>query len=113
MSQGSHFRAHGRRPIDLRASILRPSSESVQPIRIVDLSLAGACIESSSPVVTGSWVNVEILAPSLWDPLVLRGHVVWSRPASLKSRAGLSFEHTDPSLALALFELLSAQGYSI
>src|SRR6185295_10749464 len=47
MSSDGHFRAHGRRQVDLTASVQRPPVEGAERIRIVNLSLAGACIESS------------------------------------------------------------------
>jgi hypothetical protein len=58
-------------------------------------------------VTLGARLTLEIVAPTLWDPLVLPGRVVWSRAdRGVTPRAGLSFEHTDPARAFALFELL-------
>jgi hypothetical protein len=159
MSQSGHFRAHGRREVDLSAILdrgetpkasdppdrpstiparpLRSSStarrrpgESASPrakasdpaasgeryagdrIRIVNLSLGGACIEVADPVLLGASLELEIVAPTLWDPLVLKGRVVWARPdKGSRHRAGLSFEVGDPARAFALFELLSAHDY--
>src|SRR5262249_36854799 len=123
MSQSGHFRAHGRREVDLSAIVdpgegakrsdpaerpsavpartLRPSAtarrrpgESAAPrakgsdpstsgerpagdrIRIVNLSLGGACIEVSDLLMPGTSLELEIVAPTLWDPLVLQGRVV-------------------------------------
>lgn len=75
----------------------------------MNLSLGGACIEVGEEVVPGARLTLEIVAPTLWDPLVLPGRVVWSKSERGTShRAGLSFEHTDPARAFALFELLGA-----
>jgi len=128
MSSDGHFRAHGRRQVDLTASLQRPPVESAIRIRIVNLSLAGACIESGESFGKGSWVMLEIVAPTLWDPLILRGRVVWTsaspgpsadppqatRPQTNPStRAGLHFEHHEAALTFALYELLSAQNYDM
>ena len=161
MSQSGHFRAHGRREVDLSAILdrgdapkasdpvdrpstiparpARPSStarrrpgESAAPrakssdpaasgerlagdrIRIVNLSLGGACIEAADPVTLGASLALEIVAPTLWDPLVLNGRVVWSRTERGSAhRAGLSFETEDPARAFALFELLGAHDYDV
>jgi hypothetical protein len=161
MSQSGHFRAHGRREVDLSAILddghgprapdpadrpstvparpIRPSStsrrrpgESAAPrakasdpatsgehvagdhIRIVNLSLGGACIEASEAVTLGASLELEIVAPTLWDPLVLKGRVVWSRTEKgSPHRAGLAFEAGDPARAFALFELLSAHDYDV
>ena len=124
MSQGGHFRAHGRREVDLSAildggdapkasdPVDRPSTVPARPIRIVNLSLGGACIEAAEAVTLGASLELEIVAPTLWDPLVLKGRVVWSRAdKGSPHRAGLAFEASDPARAFALFELLSAHDY--
>jgi len=114
MSSDGHFRAHGRRQVDLTASLQRPPAEGAVRIQIVNLSLAGACIESSERFGKGSWVMVEIVAPTLWDPLILRGRVVWtSNTPGPTPRAGLHFEHREAGLTFALYELLSAQDYDV
>jgi PilZ domain-containing protein len=100
--------------VDLAASIQRPPVEAPEPIRILNLSLAGACIESTAPFGKGARVMLEIVAPTLWDPLVLRGRVVWTSDSGGPSpRAGLHFEHQEAGHAFALYELLSAQGYDM
>jgi hypothetical protein len=114
MSTGGHFRAHGRRQVDLAASLQRPPAEGTIRIRIVNLSLAGACIESGTAFGKGAPVTLEIVAPSLWDPLVLHGRVVWaSETPGPATRAGLHFEHREAGLTFALYELLSAQDYDV
>jgi len=114
MSSDGHFRAHGRRQVDLTASLQRPPVEGIERIRIVNLSLAGACIESSASFGNGTAVMLEIVAPTLWDPLILRGRVVWSSATPGPSpRIGLHFEHREAGLTFALYELLSAQDYDV
>lgn len=80
---------------------------------MVDLSLAGAGVEVGKPLVPGTQVRLEIVAPTLWDPLVLRGRTVWSGAATSPARAGLAFEHDDRALVYALFELMGAHGYEV
>lgn len=110
MSQDRHFRAYGRRRVDLSASLRRPSRDRDEPIRIVDLSLAGACIEVGQPLAPGTRVRMEIIAPTLWDPVIVGCRTVWSgAPSTLRS--GLSFEHSESALVFALFELLEAHAY--
>ena len=110
VSQDRHFRAHGRRRVDLSASLRRPSQDRDEAIRIVDLSLAGACIEVEQPLSPGTRVRMEIVAPTLWDPVVVRCRAVWSGAPS-SPRSGLSFEHSESALVFALFELLEAHAY--
>jgi hypothetical protein len=99
-----------------RAKSSDPGASGERPvgdrIRIINLCLGGACIESAEPVLVGSSLGLEIVAPTLWDPLVLKGRVVWSRSEKgTGHRAGLAFETSDPARAFALFELLGAHDY--
>ena len=114
MSQDGHFRAHGRRQVELTASLGRPPSEVSQAIRLINLGLGGACVGVGGALAVGTWVSVEILAPTLWDPLILRGRVVWSREVRGSGvRAGLHFEHSDAARAFALFDLLGVHDYEL
>jgi hypothetical protein len=110
VSQDRHFRAHGRRRVDLSASLRRPPQEQSEAVRIVDLSLAGACIEVERALTPGTRVRMEIVAPTLWDPVVVRCRAVWSGAPS-SPRSGLSFEHSESALVFAIFELLEAHAY--
>ena len=110
MSQDRHFRAHARRRVDLSASLRRQPHHGDEKIRIIDLSLAGACVEVDPPLKAGTRVRVQIVAPTLWDPLIVQCRTVWSgAPSTL--RAGLAFEHNESSLVFVLFELLEAHAY--
>lgn len=105
MSHSGHFRAHGRHVVEVSATLAHGNEPN--PVRVVNLSLAGACIDLEAPLDVGASVTIEIVAPSLWDPLVLRGRVVWTRGAA-PLRAGVAFEHAHPARAFALFDLLSS-----
>src|SRR4051794_15285664 len=104
MPPKDHHRAHGRRRIALPAALQWPSGGGEVPVRVVDLSLAGAGIEVPQPILAGTKVVLDIVAPTLWDPLVLPGTVIWARAGRGRdpSRVGVFFEHQDPQLLFAL-----------
>lgn len=80
----------------------------------MNLSLAGACIEAPDSVPLGASATVEVVSPILWDPLIVRGRVVWSRGGrGLPTRAGLALEHTNAAQAFALFKLLGGHDHQI
>jgi PilZ domain len=113
MPRHDHSRAHGRRRIALPAVLQWPTGEGEVSVRVLDLSLAGACLEVPRPIIPGTRVVLDIVAPTLWDPLVLPGLVIWARGGRPKdpSRVGLQFEHQDGQLLFALFDLLAAHDF--
>jgi hypothetical protein len=119
MAARDHFRAHARRRVELSAT-LQGRDGSWQQVRIRDLSLGGACVEipempahGGVPVDRETAVMLEVTAPSLWDPLILRGKIAWVRRGShgRPTRAGIRFEHRDAPAIFALFQLLGAHVY--
>ena len=135
MAARDHFRAHARRRVELDAVLRSPGGLTRQDVRIRDLGLGGVCIEvpeveasalaaprdlgrsaaRPGPVTLEreASVTLEVLAPTLWDPLVLAGKIAWIRRSGpgRATRAGLRFEHREPSALYALFQLLSAHAY--
>jgi hypothetical protein len=118
MAAGDHFRAHGRRRVELGAMLRDKTGSLAQGVRIRDLGLGGACLEISEAVNPGglaleSTVTIEVTAPTLWDPLTLRGKIAWLRRGvpGRPTRAGVRFEHRDASALYALFQLLGAHAY--
>lgn len=120
MPARDHFRAHARRRVDLGATLYVSAQNRSQDVRIRNLGLGGACIEvpeGRQGGVTGldleELVTVQITAPTLWDPLPLRGKVAWVRRAGQdrRLRAGVRFEHRDESAIYALFQLLATQAH--
>jgi hypothetical protein len=129
MAARDHFRAHARRRVDLDASLRGRDGGFSHSARIRDLGLGGACLEIGDP--TGSaallsgeprgaggvereaQVSLEVMAPTLWDPLLLTGRIAWVRrgTAGRPARAGVRFEHRDPASLFALFQLLGAHVY--
>jgi hypothetical protein len=135
MAARDHFRAHARRRVELGAVLRSPGGLTRQDVRIRDLGLGGVCIEvpeveasalaTPRDLVRGAArpgpvalereasVTLEVLAPSLWDPLVLAGKIAWIRRSGpgRATRAGVRFEHREPSALYALFQLLGAHAY--
>jgi len=108
----SSVRPRPSTPARSRSSSAPGPDETRPRVRVVNLGLGGACIETLEPMAIGAVVTLEIVAPTLWDPLVLSGRVVWSRgDRGSRPRAGLAFEHKDAARAFALFELLGAHAY--
>lgn len=136
MAARDHFRAHARRRVDLGATLRDRQTAEEQLVRVRDLGLGGICVEladgqgSSEPGADAGWsspgpglaallvpeadVTVELTAPTLWDPLPLRGKIAWIRRAAGKpTRAGVRFDHRDAAALFALYDLLTSAGYDL
>jgi|HubBroStandDraft_6_1064221.scaffolds.fasta_scaffold764703_2 hypothetical protein len=127
MAARDHFRAHGRRRVDLDAIVRGKDGAFSHEARVRDLGLGGACIEiAEAPALLGAEarptalgvereasVMLEVMAPTLWDPLTLGGRIAWVRRgvAGRPVRAGVRFEHREPASLYALFQLLGAHIY--
>jgi hypothetical protein len=134
MAARDHFRAHARRRVELGAVLRSLGGLARQDVRIRDLGLGGVCIEVPEvevPMLTAgrapstqarpgpvtlereASVTLEVLAPTLWDPLVVAGKIAWIRRSGpgRATRAGVRFEHREPSALYALFQLLGAHAY--
>ena len=113
MAAGEHYRTHERRPVRLGALVRQDGGVWSSRGLVVDLSLGGACVETGQRLEPGSPLILEILAPTLWDPLVLRGRVAWAVPAIGKqaARFGLRFVPEEGPALFALFEVLAAHAY--
>lgn len=114
MAPPGHFRAFERRSIQLTASLRRKDAAPSIAARTVNIGIGGVCLELESGAPTlRSEVVVEILAPSLWDPLVLRGEVIWENPAPSRgrTRVGVQFAHDAGAALFSLFEVLNTHGF--
>jgi hypothetical protein len=117
MAVRDHFRAHARRRVDLDATLRWREGGASHEARVRDLGLGGACVEIADLLGSGvereGVVTLEVMAPTLWDPLVLGGRIAWVRRGALgrPTRAGVRFEHRDPGALYALFQLLGAHIY--
>ena len=121
--RAAHFRAHERRPVRLFVSVDGQRSGLDRQATVIDVSLAGAGIETEQALVPGERIAVSFSTPTLWDPLVLNAVVAWAHPPRataeldalgrprIAARAGLAFAYPDPAAVLAMFEMLSTLGY--
>lgn len=121
-ASAAHFRAYERKAVRLGVGLAGPRSGE-QPATIVDISLAGAGLETDEALVPGERVSLTITTPTLWDPLVVSAIVAWSQPPKPRepgapigrraaaARSGLAFEYPSPDVVLAVFEMLATLGY--
>ena len=121
--QHPHFRAHERREVRLTVQVAEPRSGLQRQAVVVDVSLAGAGIETDEPLIPGDRVSVTLATPTMWDPLVLEAVVAWAHPpgptqaidalgrSRVVARAGVFFEYPTPAPVLAMFEMLATLGY--
>lgn len=106
------FRAHDRRNAGFPASVTHPLAGWRVEGRVHDLGLGGAAIDLPEIVEPGDRITLEMMAPTLWDPLHIRGRVAWAKankPAGV--RCGIAFDHVDPPSLFALFELLGTLAF--
>jgi len=104
---------------------------------VVDLSLAGAGLETDEPLPAGERLTIAFATPTLWDPLVLTAVVAWAHPVRPKNeldaggfgnqalvpnvralgrqktcaRSGVLFDYPTPDATLAMFEMLIATAF--
>lgn len=112
MSQ--RFRAHARQLVRLKATLLHSGSGWERDVAITDLGFGGACLDLDEALQVGDRVTLAFDSPSLWDPLLVGGHVVWSLrpPEPMKAaRVGIRFEYAHPQAAFAVFEMLGSLDY--
>lgn len=119
-----HFRAHGRVSVQIDA-LLRQQDALVLAVTIRDLGFGGASIDISDPTLrsatqaislpvdlsTGSHLVLEVVAPSLWDPLYLPGKIVWNlrdAASGQPTRAGVRFDPLGATTLMSLFEVLTS-----
>jgi hypothetical protein len=112
-------KAEGRAKLE-EPKAARREGRLPQGIRIRDLGLGGAGIEipeaperdrapaAPAPIDREAPVTIEVLAPTLWDPLILSGRIVWIRRGGpgRGTRAGVRFEHRESAALYALFRIL-------
>lgn len=124
MAPWDHFRAHGRVPVQIDA-VLRQQDALALPVTIRDLGFGGAGLDIADPTLRPSTqatsssfeltcdmpVVLELVAPVLWDPLLLPGKIAWSRhnaAGTRQLRAGIRFEPLAATTLLSLFDVLSS-----
>ncbi len=79
---------------------------------MVNLSLAGACLQVATPLEPGIPIRLEVNAPDLWDPLKLPAKVVWLDKVDDGYRAGVQFQYDNAKLAGWLLDILTPEAYA-
>ena len=90
-----------------------------QTATIENIGLGGARLIVDHALLPGDGVSLSFTAPTLWDPLVLRGRVAWvargaadaQAATSPRTTAGVAFEHKATDAVFALYELIVTLGY--
>ena len=108
-----------RLPVDLLSQRSGAEHQAV----VIDLSLAGAGLETDQPLIPGERLTITLATPTMWDPLVVEAVVAWAHPpratAAVDSlgrsrtvaRGGVVFDYPTPSVVLSMFEMLATLGY--
>jgi hypothetical protein len=91
---------------------------------VVDISLAGAGLETDEMLAPGERITLAFQTPTLWDPLVLTAVVTWSAPPRPReggsfavgrnrpmARSGVAFDYPSPDIVFAMFEMLTTLDY--
>ena len=109
----THFRAHARSAVGLAAVIRDNDGTRVWRAKVRDLGLGGAGLEAREAAATGQRIVLEIVVPTRWDPLVVRGEVAWVHPTSGSEswRIGVRFAFEDAAAAWALWDVLGTGAY--
>lgn len=108
-----HFRALARRPVSLSATLAAADGGWQGEASVVDLGLGGAGLLARVVAPEGTSVRLELVSPSLWDPLLLDGVLVWSSSPDPwgASRLGVSFLHHRSGRLRALVDLIASAAY--
>lgn len=73
----------------------------VSPLQ--DLSGSGARFLSEQALIAGTILQFQLVLPMQKDPLALRGHVVWNKPATMGlTELGVTFDNLEPATQQAL-----------
>jgi hypothetical protein len=109
--------------VRLTVEVVSQRSGAQRPAVVVNLSLAGAGLETDEPLVAGDRLSITLATPTMWDPLVLDAVVAWAHPprpthavdslgrTRTVARAGIVFEYPTPAVVLSMFEMLTTLGY--
>ena len=108
-----HFRTLARRPVSLTATLTASGEGWVEDANVVDIGLGGACLLLRRPIVAGTLVQLALISPNLWDPLVVAGSVRWAWRSDERgvTRLGVRFEPTSGRQVRALADLVASTAY--
>jgi hypothetical protein len=109
----AHFRALARRQVRLKGTLASSDGSWERAVRIINLGLGGACVALLEQLPIGTVVQLSIIAPHLWEPLVLTAEVAWARAEihATEAEMGLRFEHPEGPTLRQLTELLETHQY--
>ena len=81
--------------------------------QLLNVGLGGACVDVQRPVELGAEVTLRVSTPVLWEPLVVRGRVMWvgEGAADGRVRLGLRFDHERSRVIRSLLELLATDEF--
>ncbi len=99
----------------MKASVLHQRVGWERDATVVDLGLGGAAIAIAETLVEGDRITFSLVAPNLWDPLLIAGRIAWVRHATGLDpvHCGIAFEFTHASTLWALFDLLGTLDYEV
>jgi hypothetical protein len=102
-----------RRPVGLPATLIAEDDSWTEDVSVVDLGLGGAGLLVRHPVTAGTSVQLEMISPNLWDPLVVPASVRWAFQPDNRgiARVGLRFEPTSGRQVRALADLIASTAY--
>jgi hypothetical protein len=108
-----HFRALARRQVRLSGMLASSDGSWERAVRITNLGLGGARVALLEQLPVGTAVRLSIVAPHLWEPLVLSAEVAWARAEieAGEAEVGLEFEEAEGSTLRQLTELLETHQY--
>lgn len=105
------FRAHARKAVRISALVTHTQAGWQGQAAVENIGLGGARIRVDNALEVGDVVTLSLTAPTLWDPLVLRGRVTWVATSATSRAAGVAFEHKATDAVFALYELIVTLGY--
>jgi Tfp pilus assembly protein PilZ len=108
---GAPFRAHARKEVRIASIVTHVQAGWQHQAAVENIGLGGACMKVENALAIGDVVTLSFTAPTLWDPLVLRGRVAWVAPGPGLRAAGVAFEHKSTDAVFALYELIVTLGY--
>jgi hypothetical protein len=107
-----HFRACARQTVSLAGALADPEGAWTRNVRVTDLGLGGACVETMESVPHGVPFELLIEAPNLWDPLSLSARLAWMRSGTGGAQQiGICFEQPSGASLRTLSDLLKTAAF--
>lgn len=98
--------ARANRRLMMRYRLVETGSWWASPLQ--DISRSGARFLSEQAFVAGTMLQFELMLPMLKEPLALKGHVVWQKPATMGlTELGVAFDSLEPAAQQALDQAIA------